>query len=299
MLKGVLACAVMAAHRFVRPSPPRPDMVSRAAYSTLQSLNLPGSLQALEQPMGLPPSLLRKSDDVRLEGGLSRLHSMADNVSRIARTDASILIEARATLDQEAEEDAQVRASFSEQRWTRPGSEHAAADLRAQGEQYRQTLEAAAASDEIVRNKLEDWEDVIGVLAGGQVSARARAQSFFVLHAVRSSACKCDLLYTDRSGSVRPKPYSSFRSQFQQHPRRRCTRFPHLLAVPRTRRAGLTRRARISRRPARHSRRLSCRGSCALCVRRCPARGTSRSGVDSCWCARTDRDPGCPFRTTF
>ena len=148
----------------------RRDELDGIATSTLQSLNLPGSLQALEQPMGLPPSLLRRHEEVVAEGGISRLHSIAEDVARIAHTDADILAEAVSILDQEAREDEQMRASFSSERWPRPPSTEAAAELRAQAQRYADTLRQAASSDIVVRQKLDDWDDLIGVLSRGVVS---------------------------------------------------------------------------------------------------------------------------------
>lgn len=144
----------------------RRDELDAIATSTLQSLNLPGSLQALEQPMGLPPSLLRKHEELAAEGGLERLQRIAHDVARIAATDRDTLAEALALIEHEEREDESVRAQFSSQGWGRPASSEVNRDLKAQAAEYHGTLVKAAASDEIVRRKLEDWEDLIGVLGG-------------------------------------------------------------------------------------------------------------------------------------
>ena len=51
----------------------------------LLELNLPASLEALEQSVGLPPSLLKMAEEVRredgprrIEGGIRDLHTLAD-----------------------------------------------------------------------------------------------------------------------------------------------------------------------------------------------------------------------------
>ncbi|SNX85869.1 related to RIM20 - protein involved in proteolytic activation of Rim101p [Melanopsichium pennsylvanicum] len=144
----------------------RRDELDAIATSTLQSLNLPGSLQALEQPMGLPPSLLRKHEEVASEGGLERLHRIAQDVARIAATDRDMLSETLALIEHEEREDESVRASFSAQGWGRPPSSEVNTELKAQAAEYHDTLIKAAASDEIVRRKLDDWDDLIGVLGG-------------------------------------------------------------------------------------------------------------------------------------
>ncbi len=143
------------------------------ASSTLQSLGLPGSLQAQDQASAIPPSLLRKGEEIRLDGGVPKLKRLAADVAKIASTDDAMLRETLAILDQEATEDAQVRSTFSEQRWTRPASEEAAHQYRSQHAEFRRTLDQAMRSDAIVREKLSDWEDAIDVLAGGESALNA------------------------------------------------------------------------------------------------------------------------------
>lgn len=58
---------------------------------TLQSLNLPGALQAVERPMGLPPSLLGMAEEVRRERGPERVRKMMDNI-KSSRRQADVLL---------------------------------------------------------------------------------------------------------------------------------------------------------------------------------------------------------------
>lgn len=67
--------------------------IASADGSTLQSLNLPGSISALERPIGLPPSLLRKAEEVENTGGVERVLNLLDEVSRLARSNANVLSE--------------------------------------------------------------------------------------------------------------------------------------------------------------------------------------------------------------
>jgi programmed cell death 6-interacting protein len=62
-------------------------------FSTLQSLNLPGSIQALERPVGLPPSLLRKAEDVDSAGGIDRVRTLLGELDRLSRADTRLLSE--------------------------------------------------------------------------------------------------------------------------------------------------------------------------------------------------------------
>jgi programmed cell death 6-interacting protein len=56
-------------------------------------LNLPSSLDALERPIGLPPSLLAKAETVRIDEGPTRIEASIEDVQRLAQQDLSILDE--------------------------------------------------------------------------------------------------------------------------------------------------------------------------------------------------------------
>lgn len=58
-------------------------------------MNLPAALEALERPIGLPPSLLRKAEEVRLEDGPARIVASIEDVQRLAQHDQAILNEVR------------------------------------------------------------------------------------------------------------------------------------------------------------------------------------------------------------
>ncbi|KAI1279848.1 pH-response regulator protein palA/rim20, partial [Mortierella claussenii] len=85
------------------------DELTGVCYSQMQALNLPGALQALEQPVGLPPSLLSHIDEVQAEGGMRTLNEMLETVRTVSRQNASILDEIFEALQQEAEEDEAMR----------------------------------------------------------------------------------------------------------------------------------------------------------------------------------------------
>lgn len=62
-------------------------------FRELRKLNLPSALEALERPIGLPPSLLRKAEEVRLENGPAKIEASIEDVQRLARQDLTILEE--------------------------------------------------------------------------------------------------------------------------------------------------------------------------------------------------------------
>lgn len=63
------------------------------AASTLQSLNLPGSLQALERPVGLPPSLIRKAEEVEAAGGVEKIRGLLMEANRLSKLTNKLLSE--------------------------------------------------------------------------------------------------------------------------------------------------------------------------------------------------------------
>ncbi|GAA5998864.1 Rim20p [Rhodotorula paludigena] len=139
-----------------------------AAAKTLADLNLPAALEATQQPLGVPPTLLEKSTAVQAEGGLERLETMMQDVRRVAKVNQKMLQESNELLDQEAETDAAHRSGHGTMRWTRPPSDESAAPLRQRAEQLVGLLGAAGESDSLVRNKFGEWEEAIRTLVGGQ-----------------------------------------------------------------------------------------------------------------------------------
>ncbi|GJJ71973.1 programmed cell death 6-interacting protein [Entomortierella parvispora] len=147
------------------------DELTGICYSQMQALNLPGALQALEQPVGLPPSLVAHIDEIVAEGGVRVLHEMHENVRNLSRQNAAILDEIFEALQQEAEEDDAMRQRFKD-RWNRPTSASLTVSFVEQGRKHRETLETARKSDQIVKSKLEallsTWGRSLELLSSGR-----------------------------------------------------------------------------------------------------------------------------------
>lgn len=134
--------------------------------SLLQSLNLPGSLQALEKPLGLPPTLLSHAEEIRQQDCLNRLRRSTDDISTLKANDRSTYVESVELLRSEALEDERARIKYGTDRWTRPTSEEAAKKLYAQVGEIDGYLKSANSSDELVKSKLKECEGLLRVLAG-------------------------------------------------------------------------------------------------------------------------------------
>ncbi|KAF5367502.1 hypothetical protein D9758_003681 [Tetrapyrgos nigripes] len=125
------------------------------AERVLRSMNLPASLDALERHVGLPPSLLKKAEEVRLENGPVKIEAAIDAVQKLARQNLKTLDEAMDILDHEASEDESTRENVD---IDRPPSHEANKHLIEMYNRYRAILDQAAASDETVRTKWDQWE---------------------------------------------------------------------------------------------------------------------------------------------
>ncbi|KAI1911433.1 pH-response regulator protein palA/rim20 [Ophidiomyces ophidiicola] len=132
----------------------------------LQSLNLPGSLQALEKPLGLPPALLSHAEEIRQQDGLHRLHRSLDDTSRLKANDNAIYAEGVELLMAEKEEDDRARSKYGTDRWARLPSEQAAVKLYTNIREIDGYLSSANNSDALVFKKLSESERVLRVLTG-------------------------------------------------------------------------------------------------------------------------------------
>ncbi|KAF9069239.1 BRO1-like domain-containing protein [Rhodocollybia butyracea] len=126
-----------------------------AAEQLLQRLSLPASLEALQRPVGLPPSFLKKAEEVRMENGPAKIEATIEDLYRLSRQNHKILNEAMDILDQEASEDESTRDSIHIDRLP---SHEANAHLVDKERRYRTILEQAATGDETIRTKWDQWE---------------------------------------------------------------------------------------------------------------------------------------------
>ncbi|KGQ01394.1 hypothetical protein PAAG_11857 [Paracoccidioides lutzii Pb01] len=132
----------------------------------LQSLNLPGSLQALEKPLGLPPSLLSHAEEIRQQEGLNRLRLSIKDTSKLKANDKAIYTEGVEMLMAEKDEDNRARTKYGTDRWIREASEVAGEKLHARMKEIEGYLASAENSDRLVEEKLRDTERVLRVLNG-------------------------------------------------------------------------------------------------------------------------------------
>ena len=135
-------------------------------HEVLRSLNLPGSLQALEKPLGLPPGLSAHAEEIRQQDGINRLLRSMEDTKKLMYSDQAIYHEGVDILKSEASEDEGARRKYGTERWTRPAAEQAAPKLYAQINEIDGYFKAATNSDNIVKTKLKENEYFIQLLSG-------------------------------------------------------------------------------------------------------------------------------------
>jgi programmed cell death 6-interacting protein len=135
-------------------------------HEVLRSLNLPGSLQALEKPLGLPPGLIAHAEEIRQQDGLNRLSQSMEDTKKLKKSDQAIYREGCDILKSEAAEDEAARRKYGTDRWGRQPAEQAAPKLCAQIAEIDGYFKAAANSDNVVKTKLKENEYHIQLLSG-------------------------------------------------------------------------------------------------------------------------------------
>lgn len=142
------------------------ETMTQKLRDLLQSLNLPGSLQALEKPLGLPPSLTSHAEEIRQQDGLHNLRRSMRETATLRENDVHLFQAAVEFLRSEAAEDDRSKLKHGTDRWMRPPSKMAGEKLYAQVNEIDGYLKSAANSDDLVKGKLKDCEKTIQVLSG-------------------------------------------------------------------------------------------------------------------------------------
>lgn len=136
-------------------------------HSILSSVNLPGSLQALEKPLGLPPSLVQHAEEIRQADAIGRIQRAFSDIDMLRSGDMAVYEEGRSILVAEEEEDGRLRARFGTDRWTRPSSREdpQGAQLWGQIAEIEGYFASSTSSDKVVRDKFAQVEDLLGLMS--------------------------------------------------------------------------------------------------------------------------------------
>lgn len=142
------------------------DGLTADCESVLNSLNLPLALEAIQKPVGLPPNILMGADEIRSEGGYDGIQRMVKNAIEANTRVFSILNDAEASLDREANEDQQVRRGAPPEpaRATRKESTELTYTFRSEIARYRDTLSQKRAAENDMKNRIYSWRNFFNVL---------------------------------------------------------------------------------------------------------------------------------------
>ncbi|KAI0142302.1 BRO1-domain-containing protein [Hypoxylon sp. NC0597] len=145
------------------------ETLNERLHEVLSSLNLPGSLQAFEKPLGLPGTLVQHAEEIRQADALHRLQRSFADIDKLRAADLAMFEEGRNLLLAEEEEDVQFRRKYGTDRWLRPESR----SEPSQGAKlWKQVTDAegwfanSESSDGVVRDKFHSIEPMLAILAG-------------------------------------------------------------------------------------------------------------------------------------
>ncbi|ORY55127.1 BRO1-like domain-containing protein [Pseudomassariella vexata] len=145
------------------------EVLNERIHEILSSLNLPGSIQAFEKPLGLPGTLVQHAEEIRQADAISRLQRSFADIDKLRAADIAVFEEGKELLQAEEEEDMRLRRRHGTERWSRPESRtepSQGAKLWSQVGEAEGWFGNSASSDQVVRDKFRGTEPVLAVLAG-------------------------------------------------------------------------------------------------------------------------------------
>jgi programmed cell death 6-interacting protein len=159
------------------------NKLTRKMHELLQALGLPSAIEAIDEPLGLPDSLLAHAHELRQQDGPQRIQRSMQETERVKAEANGIFQKGIDTLQMESREDEVARRKYGTDRWPRPTSEEAGRKLYDRMKEIEGHLAHSRSSDTLICNKLTNNERLISVLAGSDDELRR-----FVPNSGRSAA---------------------------------------------------------------------------------------------------------------
>ncbi|KAM0193014.1 hypothetical protein ACHAPI_007963 [Fusarium lateritium] len=144
------------------------ESLTEKLHELLASLGLPGSLQALEKPLGLPPSLVQHAEEIRQADAISRVQKSFADIDKLRLGDMAIFEEGKSALASEEEEDQRLRMRYGTDRWSRPESKQdpQGQKLWQHASEIESYFQSSVSSDAVVREKFGAIQDLLAILSG-------------------------------------------------------------------------------------------------------------------------------------
>lgn len=144
------------------------ETLTEEVHNVLATLGLPGSIQALEKPLGLPPQLVQHAEEIRQADAVNRIQKSFIGIDKLRAADMAIFEEGVTALAAEFDEDQQLRAKYGTDRWSRPDgkTDPQGAKLWNHVTEIESYFESSSSSDGVVREKFAANEDLLRILSG-------------------------------------------------------------------------------------------------------------------------------------
>ena len=145
------------------------EVLTEQLHATLLDLNLPGSLQAIERPLGLPGTLVQHAEEIRYADAVNRAKRSFADIDKLRAGDRATFDEGKALLAVESDEDAQLRRKYGTERWPRAEGrfdDGQGQKLWANADEIEGYFASSGSSDGVVRDMFAGIEDMLAMLAG-------------------------------------------------------------------------------------------------------------------------------------
>ncbi|ODA76182.1 hypothetical protein RJ55_08465 [Drechmeria coniospora] len=144
------------------------EQLTEKVHLLLSSVGLPGSLQAMEKPLGLPPSLVQHAEELRQADAIGRVQRSLADIDKLRQADLAVFEEGKSALAAERDEDDRLRARHGTERWTRPDGRNDAQGAKLWGHagEIEGYFDSSLSSDGIVKEKFAATQHLLHVLCG-------------------------------------------------------------------------------------------------------------------------------------
>ncbi|CAI4220140.1 unnamed protein product [Parascedosporium putredinis] len=144
------------------------EILTEDVHVQLSSLGLPGSLQALEKPLGLPHSLTQHAEEIRQADAINRIERSFADIEKLRSADQAVYADGIEILNAEEEEDNRLRSKYGTDRWNRPPGRQDAHGSALWGlvQEIEGYLSTSLSSDNVVREKFASVAETLGILGG-------------------------------------------------------------------------------------------------------------------------------------
>ncbi|KAH3666412.1 hypothetical protein WICMUC_005680 [Wickerhamomyces mucosus] len=127
---------------------------------------LPSSVDVVDKPQSVPQSVIDMSQEVKTYGGISKILSILQDISKLSTDGENLLIGAKERLHLESQEDDLLRSRQGSDYWTRDKSEVVSKPYNDRIDELATYLAQAREGDKTVRSQVDKIKDLLEILSG-------------------------------------------------------------------------------------------------------------------------------------